>query len=557
MKFRSFLLILVASSLILLLIAGTSLSWILQQSPLYLRQGGILQDPMAAMFIPRQAPVMLSLIVNPEQLEALQKLSISPGERQRSHWEFQRIKKSLLASTGLNYQKEIQPWLGDEITLAVTSLDYDRNAENGLQPGYLLAVKTENANLAREFLQVSYSKSAIAGTSELVFEQYKGVKIIYKKPLIPQVKQGISATAVVGDFVLFANHPKVLFAAINNVQVPDLNLKDSASYQSALRTITTPRIGVAVINLPTLSAWITNTPVPENPEIEQFFTLALALNSQGLIAQTALIGVSGTENQNPALAAPVNALNYIPETALFTAAGTNLNQFWTQIATGLPAESPLYSLLNQALNRIQEPLGLTLPEDIFPWVQGEYALALISNPETQQLDWLFVTEKTDNMQANTAIQKLDELAENQGLSVGELPLFNDKNMTAWTQLKTTPYQKKLVSLDAQVKGVHTNIDRYEIFSTSIETLSQAVTTDKVSLLNSEKFQQAITSLPIENDGYFYADWQAGQATFKELPIIRFLEVFAQPLFEHLKTFTANSQGSLEGIRRATLFFDLK
>ena len=36
----------------------------------------------------------------------------------------------------------------------------------------------------------------------------------------------------------------------------------------------------------------------------------------------------------------------------------------------------------------------TLPEDIFSWVQGEYALSLVPDPEGGEPDWVFVAEKT-------------------------------------------------------------------------------------------------------------------------------------------------------------------
>jgi len=49
----------------------------------------------------------------------------------------------LLANTGLDYRRDIQPWLG-EITLAVTTIDIDRDAQNG-QPGYLMALATNAA----------------------------------------------------------------------------------------------------------------------------------------------------------------------------------------------------------------------------------------------------------------------------------------------------------------------------------------------------------------------------------------------------------------------------
>jgi hypothetical protein len=557
-KLRSFFLVLATVVVVLLSIAGGSLYWILAQSPLSLLKGGVTVEPTAAIFVPKQAPVMVSLLVNPDRIEAFAQLTAYPKNRRRSRGEIEQVERSLLANTGLNYQKEIKPWIGDEITLSVTSLDFDRDPANGVKPGYLLAVMTKDPELAREFLQLSYSEQAIAGTFDLVFEQYKGVNLIYKRPLQPALKTSFLASAVVGDFVLFANDPKVLRDAINNVQVADLNLKNSPYYQEALQTILEPRIGIVYTNLPAISAWIANAPAPETPEIRQMLAVALSLKSQGLVAQTALIGVSGQENQAPALAAPVGALAYVPDDSILTAAGTNLKQFWSQIETGLEPDSPLQQVLNQSLKLLQEPLGINLPQNIFSWIQGEYSLALVPHPDGGEPDWIFIAEKTPDANANEAITHLDALAQEQGYSVGNLPLL-DKTVTAWTKLTTSSGKNlgSLARLEATVSGVHTSVDRYEIFTTSVEAMAKALQDTEMSLEQSEKFQQAISALPMENDGYFYVDWHKSEPILDEkLPLVRVIELAGKPLFKNLRSLTISSQGSQNSIRRATVFFNL-
>jgi hypothetical protein len=504
---------------------------------------------------------MVSLLVNPDRLEAFSQLIAAPENRRKSRLEFEDLEKSFLATTGLNYQKEIQPWLGEEIALAVTSLDFDRNFENGAQPGYLLAVAAKDGELAKEFLQLSYSQKAIEGSSDLVFETYKGVNLIYQRSRETSPNNNLNTRAVVGDFVLFANHPKVLKDAINNVQVADLNLKNYPAYQQALNTIREPRIGIIYANLPSIAAWIDNAPLPESPEIQQMLAVTLSLKSRGLVAETALLGGSGEVNRLPALSNPVGALAYVPANSIFTAAGTNLKQFWAQIQTGLEKDSPLQQLLNNAVSRLQEPLGLNLPEEIFSWVQGEYSLALVPDPNGGEPDWIFIAERIADSQVEKARENLDNRAKEEGFSVGNLSLLNTK-VTAWTKLTTAAADKigkgaSLARLDAQVRGVHTPVNNYEIFATSIEAMSQALAGRENSLVDSQKFQQAIAALAQENDGYFYIDWHQIEPILRQkFPLIRVVEFAGKPLFNNLRSLTLSSQGSERGIRRATVFFNL-
>ncbi len=539
----------------MLSLGAGSLYGILAQSPLNLLQGGVMTEARAAVFVPKQAPAMVSLLVNPDRLEAFSQLIASPGNRRRSHNQLKQVERSLLANTGLDYEKEVKPWLGEEMTLAVTSLDFDRQQENGVQPGYLLAVNTKDAELSKEFLQLAYTQQAIEGTFDLVFETYKGINLIAKQYLKPADKTRFIASAVVGDFVIFANDLKVLREAINNVQVPDLNLKSSSNYQEALKTISEPRIGIIYGNLPAVSAWISNSFLPETPEASQSLTVTLSLKSQGLVAQTALIGVAGEGNQVPILGQPVGALDYIPADSILTAASVDLKQFWTEVQSGLESSSPLQQFFQQTVNRLQVPIGLNLPEDIFSWVEGEYSLALVPDPDGDEPDWIFVAERIPGVDVDAAIAYLDERAQQQGYSVGRLPVL-DKTVTAWTTLQTAS-QAKITRLDAQVKGVHTTVDNYEIFTTSIEAMSQAIASAENSLVNAKKFQQAISALPKENDGYFYVDWRQSEPILQEkVPILRVFEFAAKPLFNNLRSFTLSSQGSNNGVRRATAFLNL-
>ena len=570
MKLRSFFSILTAGVLVLLLIGASGFFWLTSKSPLSLLKGGSVANPTAAIFMPRQAPVMVSLLVNPDRLEAFRQVIAPPGERRRSRAELNQLKQSLLADKGLDYRRDIQPWLGDEITWAVTTPDIDRNQQNGKQPGYLLVATTKNANTAREFVQLFWQKQAVAG-SDLVFEQYKGVKLIYNNQqaaVSPQKSkanapiQNALATAVVGDrFVVFANHPKVLREAINNVQAPSLSLTDANFYQIALEKLTEPRIGVAYVNLPALTAWQGNQSTAEAAQSYESVAIALGLNRQGLLAETSLIAAADQEisNQAPALSQAVGALQYVPASSSLVAASTNLDQLWNQLSSGITSNNPLSQLLNQSLASLETAWGLQLPKEVFSWVQGEYALGLLPRPDRQYPDWIFVAEK-GTATADAAIEHLDVIAKEKGFSVGALPLGN-QTVTGWTKLTTAPVtasqDKSVLKLNAQVQGVHTQAGKYEIFASSVEAIDQALKAPQKSLLASNHFKNAIAPLPQPNDGYFYVDWASIQPTLEQqLPIFRVVELVGKPLFANLRSLTVSSYGTDTGVQRSKVFFRL-
>ena len=574
MKLRSFFYALVAGAVVLLLIAAGGFFWLTSHSPLNLLREGALKTPTAAIFVPKQAPAMVSLLVNPDRLTGLRQLLLPKASRRRSRAELTQLANSLLVNLGLDYQRDIQPWVGDEITLAVTSLDFDRDRNNAAQPGYLLVFTTKDPEKARESLQLFYSRQAIAGTADLVFEQYNGVSLVYKRPLPgleaatlnsqAEQNQELVTSAVVGDrFVLVANHPKVLRNAINNVQAADLNLANDPEYQQMLQSLTEPRLGISFVNLPALAAWISEQPLPmqDSFQADQTLTIALGLARQGLVAQTAVLGSESTpKNLAPLLDHPVEALQYIPAQSALAIAGTDLNQLWQRFSPGIASDDLIGSVINQAIANWQSHSGIKLPEDVFKWVQGEYALALLPQPNQALPDWIFVAGNHDSANKETSIKHLDQLAEEQGLSVGKLPL-GDRTITAWTKLVTSAISldqnENLMSLEAKVQGLHATMGNYEIFTTSIEAMEEALKGLDNSVLTSENFQGAIAPLPVDNDGYLYLDWLKSKTLIEsQLPIVRVLELVGKPLFDHLRSLSISSYGIDQGVQRSKLFLEL-
>ncbi|MBD2576632.1 DUF3352 domain-containing protein [Oscillatoria sp. FACHB-1406] len=550
MNRRSPISIALALVLALLLTVGGIWYFFFSKAPLQILSGGVQKNPEAAIFVPKQAPVVVSLLVNPDELEAFAKSASPFRKRGKAGEEFAKLEQGLLANAGADYAKDIQPWLGDEVTLALTDSDFDRNSTNGEQPGYLIVAGSKDGARAKEFLQLYYSKDAAAGKSELVFEDYKGVNLIYRRNLADS--STASASAVVGDrFVLFANHLRVLRDAVNNAQAVERNLDRDPVYQKAIATIDDPRIGVAVVNLPGLAAWIAKQPLPL--ELKQTLTVVLSLNPRGLVAQTALAGLTGDTNVAPALSEPVKALRYIPAHPIVTAAGTDFQHFWEQVSATVASEPAFAELLDRNIARLNEVFGVNVPEEIASWALGEYAFAWLPSVEKEVLNWVFVVEKTQESQ--DAIARLDELAKARDLSVGNFNL-DGRKIAVWTKLEAKQGEAA-TRLEAAVKGVHTATEKYEIFSSSLDGLTQALNDTESSLLASAEFKDAIASLPKKNDGYLYIDWNQGQDIFEQnIPLFRVVEFAGQPLFRNLRSLVLSSNGRENGIGRASLFLNL-
>ncbi len=236
------------------------------------------------------------------------------------------------------------------------------------------------------------------------------------------------------------------------------------------------------MNLPTLAKW-------QGVELQEptydSEIISLVLNSKGLVAETSFL--SSLENvslsPSPLLSQPVGALQYIPQSAGLAISGSNLSnlgdtdlaKLWKQAtatisASGKGANSPIAKPLSELQNR----WGINFSEDIFSWVNGEYAIALLPENEQPKNHWVFVVEKSPEVAEG--ISRLDAIASTKGLNVSSLNL-NQQKISAWTELiaaskKPDDKDRLAYTVETKVQGVHTNLGNYEIFTSDLETMAE-------------------------------------------------------------------------------------
>jgi hypothetical protein len=571
MKRRSFFTVVAAIAAGLLILGLAGLSWIFGQSPLGLLKGATQANPQALIFIPKQAPAMGSLLVNPDRLEQLQLALVQPDRRKAQRETFDNLRDGLLGSE-LSYQRDVQPWLGNEVTLAVTSLDLDRDAANGAQPGYLMALVTQDAARSREFLQLFWQKRAIG--QDLAFEQYQGTQIIYGQASNPNPDAApiALASAVVGNrFVLFANSPKVLRDAINNVQAVELNLGNNPDYQRAIAALPNNRVGLSYLNLPELAALNGDRQVLEqsldlngDPKTYRQMAIGLGIDRQGLVANTAVIGGTAQTSQ---LGDPTALLRYFSGTTQVALSGTNLASTWPTLTQGLQNYKLSDRLIKQSVDRWGQQWHLDFAQDLFPWVTGNYALGYLpaavptteakAQPTAQTTEWLFVVDRATNPNYTQGIERLNAIAKTQNITPATIPVGN-QTVTAWTELapvQTDPKNRERLS--AKTVGAWAEVDQAIIFASSIETLKQAIQPTQ-GLTQNSGFKQTIAPLGDNNNGYLYLDWPSVKPTIQaQAPIVRLLDLVAQPLMQNLKSLGLSGYGGEGDMHRGRVFLRLR
>lgn len=284
MKARPFLAVVMAGVLALLSLGIGSWWWVVRSSPLHL-QHQRLAAPLASRFVPRQAPLSLHLLTSPDQLEGYAR-AVTPGRQRRQAAEaLARLRDGVFAVAGLDYGQELGGWIGDETSLTLFSPE-----PGGGSTGWVLALRSRDAQGARRFLQRFWQTRSLAGTN-LQVSTYRGMGLISGRgALVGQESRPLATALIDDDLVLIGSGRGVLEQALDVSQIDELNQAASPRFQEALNRLGE---GAALITARPegLVAWLG---LPADPALQAATTdLVLALRPDGRsLVLDGLLGLS-------------------------------------------------------------------------------------------------------------------------------------------------------------------------------------------------------------------------------------------------------------------------
>jgi hypothetical protein len=226
MKARPFLAVLLSLALVLLGLGGGAWWLVLNRSPLQLRQRP-LAVPLAARFVPRQAPLGLFLLTDGEEPLGYARAVAAPRQRRAASEALAQLRDGTFAAAGLDYPSELASWLGPEIGLALIG---SGQGEGGAD-GWLLSLRSRDGDGARRFLQRFWQSRSLAGT-DLQISRYRGMGLISGRGALVGAKTTSIATALIDDdLVLIASGRGVLEQALDVSQIDALNLASSDAFR--------------------------------------------------------------------------------------------------------------------------------------------------------------------------------------------------------------------------------------------------------------------------------------------------------------------------------------
>jgi hypothetical protein len=531
-------LMIAAGTAVGLMAGGATAWWLLRQHT------PISELPSGADVLPENTAISLSVSTDAGQWRRLRQYGNSQSQGSFDH-KLITWRDRLFYENGLDYQQHLQPWVGEEITVAFLNPDFADDADTQEILPYRLPNAAEYDRSAVMIMPIAHttraetfwSQPTVREGQDWAHREYKGITI---REVHGSERLDYALAKLDDRFLIASGDPRSVEQVIDTFR-GETAVARNADYGRAFsqlrETVSNPfmRLYVNVPAAREFTATNPNQPVP--PQL-----LTLLQNNQGLASAMTLEadglrfrGVSWLSANSRIRLKVANQADRMPvllpqETVLMTS-GDDFQQFWqtysqaaeeqaqqvSQIALRNPILSP--DTIQRTFNNLT---GLNWEQDIVPWTGGEFALSLLSAPATDAASsptsgLLFLLQVSDRRGAEAAFEQLDQaMRERNGWQI-QAAEVEGKAVTRWT----SPFG----SLELTRGWLEGDVVFLALGTGNNSSVAEAVLPmPKTSLTNNNLFRTATTTDLRPNSGHFFLALDALLNPDISLP----LPVFSSP-----------------------------
>lgn len=315
------------------------------------------------------------------------------------------LSQRFLGSAGLDYGRDVAPWLGDEVALALRS-------PTSSTPLLIVAVRDEQA--AHDAI------GRIAGTPgvPLSTEDYQGITVT---TLAGSAGKGGSVAVVDGMLVASADRATVV-AAIDAAIGRSQSLADQSAFRSSMTSLPAERIGSVYLNLAASAASAGQKSLASGLSTAG---LALIVQPDGIMV-VGRVPVDGSADASARAALapgsePATLTDWMPDGTqaelVFFRAHQTFDAVVAQLGS-VPGGEQISSTLAQLRAVAALGLGIDLDRDLLPLFDGEAALA-ISNLDATTPRGQLLLRPGDASAATATLQRITDGLRSHGAAVSQ------------------------------------------------------------------------------------------------------------------------------------------
>lgn len=475
--------------------------------------------PPGSNLIPKDALLALSVATDSNQWQQLRSFG-TPQTQAVFAKTLSQLRDRFLSSNGYNFQRDIQPWAGKEVTFAFlptqqtnptqssSTLTPPKNNSN--QHSVVMILPIDNPLQAKQALEPTNSPLQ---QGKWISRTYKGIEIKETKTgdALNIASTQYSATVLDRRFLVVTTNPKATERIIDTFGSRE-SLANTPGFREALGKIETERpFARLFINVPVAAAAAINS----QPQIsaqnlaqiqQQGLAATMTIKPEGLLFKS-ISWLQPNSNKKYAVKnEAVKMSNRLPANTLMMMSGSNLQRFWQDYIQDAQSNPLTPFKPEQIRSSVKKFTNLDLEQDLLSWMAGEFSLSLVPLPQensnspanqpaaTPAPGLIFMVKVSDRAAAETKLQQLDQVMSNQNKFKVEKATIGNNPVTNWIapdrELTITQgWLEENVAFLALGGGITNTI----------------IPPPKTSLIQSDRFRNTVPLELKSNNGHFYLD----------------------------------------------------
>lgn len=477
--------------------------------------------PTGAQFVPQSALGTMTVTTDELTWTKLRQFG-TPETQAQFDTLLKQWKDQLFSANGYSFKRDIKPWIGDRVTVALLSgaeTDTEAPTESTALQSLVLVVPIDDPLKAKSLMRDE--EKALEGSDRT----YKGVDI----KALDTGDTNIQTALIGTNWLLLSNSEQGIEQAIDTHKGAR-SLLNVPGYRKAATRAQSPQppgknFAQIYLNIPNLTRSL--QPAAGNTSRASVIPLQ---GSQGLVA-TALVESEGIRFEGTSWLLPKNDLAYsdlsneademprkLPDDTLIMMSGSNFQQFWQGFKAS-NTSPPFFPNPQNLEAGLLTQTGLDLEEDVLPWAAGEFTLGVLP-PELGPTDAEENEPDVDESDAESGI--VEPGIENAPLVM--MVQTNDRQLaeSAWQQLDevmASRYRYEVTTEDLDGGSVTRWVSPFEgvqfshgwlpgnvtFFAVGAGAADVIAPSPRQTLAETREFQTLTGKAPQPNNGHFYLD----------------------------------------------------
>lgn len=491
---------------------GIAAYWLLTQGQLSSRD-----LPPGVNIIPQDALFAVSLTTDTKQWEKLRSFGTKETQAELDK-NLAQLRDRFLTSNGYEFEKDIAPWVGEQVTIAVLNdaaktaqqpVATDVNSPRGSQ-SLVVVLPVKNPEKAASIL--TQPRKSLSGKFDE--RNYNGIAI---KETETSNNEKLSYSLIDGKYLVITDNPKATEKTIDAFKNKQSLANGSSFTEQFSKVATYQPLAQFYVNIPAAARLATASGNRQLPTQ----VLAQLQNNQGLAGTISLEnsgirlrGISWLNPNSQRLLAVENKAgkmqNLLPAETLMMLSGGNLQRSWadyvlTSQGNALSPVEPdnlrkgVKSLTNNEID---------LDKDLLSWMGGEFAFSIMpSTPkegahEDFRAALVFMVQASDRKRADESLKKIDDVMKNQFQFQVQPTTVSEKPVVNWIG--------PLGTLTASRGWLDNDV---AFFILGAPVTDKIVPKAHTTLASSSPFQQAVPAEPNPTNGQFFLDVERASKYF--------------------------------------------